>query len=213
MPTGKLRIKLIDLFINPATIRPGDEVKHRFLLQLYQPEKQGVNPAVTFAGDLKAGQWLPAIPDNVPDGYLVKGQAFDLADDEPLRIRLHYFHDVHRDWVRQLLGRLIELAAGTWLKTVKVIGVDLAQLISGSESLGLSKKTVSIKYGYQEVVIEPDCLGALGALPVVGVDLVAKVDVYRPSLPAPGSANTFHPVVSVKEGEVTASMHLQVSVH
>jgi hypothetical protein len=207
MASGKVRIKLTGVFISDKAVRPREDVSHRLLFQLFQPAHQGDNPTVTFAGAFQAGEWDVNLEDLVIDGYIFKGQPYDLADDEKLRIRIHYYQDVEHDWLQRTIGRLIELSLKAALSTAKVFGVSLAEVISGSDSLGLSEKVGTLKLGFFDLALSVAELAA--GLVARQVELVAPLDVVRPEPLGPGTGLPPR-VPFARKGDVTAKVRLEV---
>ncbi|HVN74784.1 MAG TPA: hypothetical protein VMT19_00605 [Thermoanaerobaculaceae bacterium] len=184
------------------------EVANRFVFQILHPTRHDDNPAASFAVGSGEGPVPPAELDAaLPDALVFKGQAFTQAFDEPLRIRVHHFQDVTRDWLQVAVGTVFSSVLDSFLGKVSLVSVTLTDLIDPGQSLRLGDDTFAQKLGYAELVIDPTA-----ARP-------SPVQAISAKLVAPADALGFAPlgpqgepkrVSVVAQGQVTATMDLEL---
>ena len=203
-----LRIARLGIGPNGRTGRP--EVANRFVFQFLHPTRHDDNPVVSFAVGSGEGPVSAADLDAaLPDALVFKGQPFAQAFDEPVRIRVHHFQDVARDWLQVGVGKVFSLALDSFLGKVTVAAVSLADLIDPAQSLQLGTEVYSQKLGYAEVVLDPKAVR-----PSLAQDVSLK-------LVAPEDALGFAPlgpqgepkrVSIVEQGQVTGTIDLEIRI-
>jgi hypothetical protein len=210
MPNQRLavRIKGLTLERNGRSGRP--DVTNRFVFQLLHPVTQGKNPAASFAVGPGVGPVGQADLDAaLADGIVFKGQPFSQAFDEKVRIRIHHFQDVHRDWLQIVIGKLFELVLKDLLGKVSLVTITLPKLVDPGQSLKLSEETYSQKLGYFELVVEPEKVTA-GGMKTASVKLVAQEDVI--GFDRLGPSGPPKRISVVKSGQKTASIDLEIKL-
>ncbi len=184
------------------------EVANRFVFQILHPTRHDDNPAVSFAVGSAEGAVPPAELDAaLPDALVFKGQPFAQAFDEPVRIRIHHFQDVARDWLQLAAGRVFASALGSFLGKVGLASVSLTDLIDPAQSLRLGEDEFSQKLGYAEVVVDPRVTRP-GDVQRLTAKLVAGEDVtaFAPL----GPQGEPKRVTLAAQGQLTSAMELEV---
>ena len=138
MATKHLAVRITALTIEPNARTGQNAVSNRFVFQVLHPTRQDDNPTASFAVGAVAGTVAAADLDAaLPDALVFKGQPFAQAFDEPVRVRIHHFHDVHRDWLQVAIGKLFKAVLGAFLGKLSLVTVSLTDVIDPLESLDL----------------------------------------------------------------------------
>ena len=208
MANKHLALKITALRIG-TTARTGQgAVTNRFVFQLLHPTRQDDNQTASFAVGPAEGPVATADLDAaLPDALVFKGQPFAQAFDEPVRIRIHHFHDVQEDWLQVTVGKLFRAALTSFLGKVSLVTLSLADVIDPGQSLKIGEGTYSQKLGYFELVVDPKA-GRPSRSRTVSVDLVAPEDVY--GFAPLGPDGQPKRICIVAHGEITASMELEI---
>ncbi len=210
MANMHLALKVKGLTIEP-NVRTGQKgITNRFVFQLLHPTRQDDNPAASFAVGSVAGP-VPAaeLDAALPDALVFKGQPFAQAFDEPLRIRIHHFHDIRRDWLQVALGKLFKAVLGSFLGKISLVTVSLTDVIDPLDSLDIGKDTYSQKLGYHELVADPKG-GKRSSRRSLHLELTAPEDVlgFAPL----GPDGQPKRICIVGAGETTAAMDLEIAL-
>ncbi len=208
MADRHVAVRITRLVVGRSGRTGRSEVANRFVLQILHPTRHDDNPAVSFAVGSAEGTVPPAELDAaLPDAIVFKGQPFRQAFDEPVRVRIHHFQDVARDWLQVAAGRVFAAALGSFLGKLGVASVTLADLIDPGQSLQLGDDEFAQKLGYTEIVIDPLAARPGTALPF-SVKMVADEDVtgFAPL----GPQGEPKRVSIAAQGQVTAAMELEV---
>ena len=210
MANKHLALRITALTIEPNARTGQTAVTNRFVFQLLHPTRQDDNPAASFAVGSVSGP-VPAedLDAALPDALVFKGQPFAQAFDEPLRIRIHHFHDIHRDWLQVAVGKLFKAVLTAFLGKVSLVTVSLTDVINPLESLDIGGDTCSQKLGYFELVVDPKA-GRGGRVRTVSVALAAPEDVLGFSPLGPDGQPKRICIVSA--GETTAAMDLEIAL-
>lgn len=210
MANKRLAVRITGLTLGPNGRSGRPDVTNRFVFQLLHPVTQDKNPAASFAVGSDVGPVGEAELDAaLADGIVFKGQPFAQAFDEAVRIRIHHFQDVHRDWLQIIIGKLFELLLKDLLGKVSLVTITLDTLIDPSQSLKLSEETYSQKLGYFELVVEPNKVNAAGEK-AASVKLIAQEDVI--GFDRLGPSGPPNRITIVKQGQKTASMDLEIKL-
>ena len=208
MANRHVGLMITQLAIGPNGRAGRNEVANRFVFQMLHPTRQDDNPTASFAVGSAEGP-VPAaeLDAALPDALVFKGQPFAQAFEEPLRIRVHHFQDVTRDWLQVALGTVFSSVLESFLGKVTLVTVSLADLIDPAQSLQLGKQVYSQKLGYFELVVDPKAARP-GSAQALSVKLVAPEDVlgFAPM----GSQGQPQRVSIVAQGQVTAAMDLEI---
>ncbi len=208
MADRHVAVRITRLTVGPTGRAGRDGVANRFVFQILHPTRHDDNPAVSFAVGSAEGTVVPAELDAaLPDALVFKGQPFTQAFDEPVRIRVHHFQDVARDWLQLAAGKVFASVLDSFLGKLGVAAVSLADLIDPAQSLRLGDDDFAQKLGYAELVLDP-AAARPGVTQKALVKLVAGEDVtgFAPL----GSQGEPRRVSVVARGEMTAAIELEV---
>ncbi|MFI5166838.1 MAG: hypothetical protein ACHQQS_09485 [Thermoanaerobaculales bacterium] len=210
MANKKLAVRITGLRLERNGRSGRADVTNRFVFQLLHPVTQDKNPAASFG----VGSGVGLVPEAqldaaLADGIVFKGQSFDQAFHERVRIRIHHFQDVHRDWFQVLLGKLFGLVLKDLLGKINLVVVTLDRLIDPVQSLKLSEDTYAQKLGFFELIVDPDEVKAGGATPA-SVALVAPEEVV--GFDGLGPSGPPKRITIVKKGQKTASIDLEINL-
>ncbi|MGD1148650.1 MAG: hypothetical protein ABR961_11960 [Thermoanaerobaculaceae bacterium] len=210
MADRHVALRITRLAIGPNGRVGRTEVANRFVFQFLHPTRHDDNPTASFAvGSMEGPVAAAELAAALPDALVFKGQPFTQAFDEPVRIRIHHFQDVERDWLQVAAGDMFSSVLESFLGKVSLLTVSLADLIDPAQSLQLGKDSYSQKLGYAELVADPKAARP-SPVQVLSFKLVAPEDVlgFAPL----GSEGKPQRVSIVAQGQVTATMDLELRI-
>ena len=210
MANKHLAVRITALTIEPNARTGQDAVSNRFVFQLLHPTRQDDNPTASFAVGSVAGS-VPAsdLDAALPDALVFKGQPFAQAFDEPVRIRIHHFHDVRQDWLQVAVGKVFKAVLNAFLGKLSLVSVSLTDVIDPLDSLDIGEGTCAQKLGYFELSVDPKA-GRGVRVRTVSVALSAPEDVFGFS--PLGPAGQPKRIRIVGAGDTTAAMDLEVAL-
>ena len=201
-----LRVKSLSIGENDCPGRA--KAANRFVFQLLHPTRSDDNPAASFAVGSSKGTVAEAeLEAALPDGLVFKGQLFRQAFAEPLRLRVHHFQDVTRDWLQIAVGKVFGILLDSLLGRTRLATISLADLIDPVSSLQLGKDEYSQKLGYAELVIDPKAVEP-GVVQSLRTDLIAPENVF--AFAPLGPDGQPRRVCVVEQGDVTASFEIEL---